>query len=336
MSITLKDIAKRAKVNVSTVSKALNDSPEISTETIIRVKKIAQALNYTPNLAARALVGKGTKTLGLIIPEVSSNYFVKILNSVEDELKRIEYSLIIGITDFNVKEEIRYLDLFAGRSVDGILVAGSYYKEVAKKVKELTKSYDIPIIFIQSFVHFDQFDYIMIDDAHGINKAVSYLKENGHTHIGFIGDKTADMVRQPMFKAAMEQNELAYDPAMVMRSNSRFEQAGYAGMKELLKSGNVPTAIVAQYDNVAIGAMKAAYEQGLSIPEDISFIGYDNIRESEFLECALTTISPPAQDMARIGVKLIIGKINDKKIVATQQVKLLPELIIRESVNNRL
>ncbi len=333
-SITLKDIARMAEVNVSTVSRALNDSNEINEETKKKINKIAEELKYVPNPSAKALVGKKTKSIGIIVPEISSIYFAQMLNNIESELKERGYSLIVGMTHHKYRDEINYLNIFSIRNVDGIIVAGSMYKELEKYLADIKRNYDIPIVLIQTFIPFPDYDYIMVDDSYGFNLAIEHLVSYGHNSIGFIADEVSSKMRLPKFKAAMDNVGLKYNNKYVKVGKEMFELGGYKQMNRLMEEKVLPTAIFASYDYIAIGAMKALNEHGLSVPEDISIIGYDNIREAAYLSVPLTTVSPPIQEMTKIGVKLLIDKIENKEHKVIQHVSLKPELIIRETTKN--
>lgn len=294
--VTLKDIAKRANVNVSTVSRALNDSSEINEDTKKLIRKIAEEMNYTPNMSARALTGKGTMSIGIIIPEVISGYFAQMVNFIEAELKQASYSLIVGMTHHDYREEIHYMDVFAKRKVDGIIMAFSMYKELEKSLHTMKYHYKIPMVLIQTFKHFTDYDYIMVDDAQGIDSAIRHLHELGHREIGFLADQVSSRLRFEGFKMGMKNCGLKLNDRFVKIGNEMFEEGGYLQAKELLKEKELPTAIFAGYDHMAIGAMRAFQEQGLKVPEDISVVGYDNIREAAYLPMPLTTVSPPIRE----------------------------------------
>lgn len=331
--VTLKDIAVKAGVNVSTVSRALNGSSEISENTKKIIKDIAYEVNYVPNVSARALVGKGTKSIGVIVPEIGSNYFAQMLNFIEAELKTNSYSLVVGMTHHNYKEEIQYLNVFGNGKVDGIIIAGSMHKELKQYLVKFKQNYHTPVVLVQTFVHFPDCDYIMIDDVHGICMAIQYLKEQGHREIGLIADKVSSSLRLPAYKEAMKRNGLKVNERFIKIGKEMFELGGYLQMKELLKEKVLPTAIWASYDYIAIGATKALYEKGMTVPQDMSIIGYDDIRESLYLTPPLTTISPPIKEMAEVGVNLLIKRIEDKDNRVIQHVSFKPNLIIRSTTS---
>lgn len=331
MVITLKDVALKAGVNVSTASRALNDSSGISKKTKLLIKNIAMDMNYIPNHTARALAGKGTKSIGVIVPEISSNYFAKVLNYIECELKDKGYSLIVGMTHHKFEDEINYLKVFSARKVDGIIVVGCMYKKLQEQLANIKSNYHIPIVLIQNYIDFPDYDYIMIDDLYGINAAIEHLVKLGHKNIGFIADEISSRMRFAMFKSALKNNGIKLNENYIKIVKEMFELGGYNAMNELLKEKEIPTAIFASYDYIAIGAMKALDEHDLKVPQNMSIIGYDNIRESEYLIPSLSTISPPIKELAKIGIKLLIEKIENKKTTVIQHISVRPDYIIRNT-----
>ena len=329
--ITLKDIAKKAGVTVSTVSKALNGNSDIADETREMIQSIATELNYRPNIAAQTLAGKASKLIGIIVPEIESNYFVKIVCYLEEVLQSKGYSPILAISNFELQEECDALELFCNRNVDGVFLVCPMHSEIRNYLAHIKSSYGIPVVIIEALTHLPDCDYVMIDDTYGMTMAVKYLMEKGHQKIGFITDSTNTAIRLPMFQEAMSKNGLAFEEQYFKSDSERFEQGGYNCMKEILIKKDRPTALLTGYDDIAIGAMRAIYEAGLKIPEDIAIVGNDNIRESSFLYQGLTTISPPVREMARMGVDLLIEKIKHNENTVIHNIKLKPELIIRET-----
>lgn len=328
---SLKDISQKAGVAVSTVSKALNGRADISDETREKVCNIAKELNYKPNVVAQTLAGKASKLVGIIAPEIQSNYFVKIVNYLQFFLQKKQYSTILNISNFKFEEECDGLEMFCNRNVDGIFLICSMHHEIINQLRRIKNSYGIPVVLIEALDIFPDYDYIMIDDTYGMNSAIKHLKKKGHRKIGFITDSVNKFIRLPMFLKAMKENELEIKEQYCVDDPERFEQGGYNCMQKILSGKDRPTALLTGYDNIAIGAMRAIYESNLKIPEDFAMIGNDNIRESSYLYQSLTTISPPVLEMARMGVDLLIEKIENKQNHTIHNIKLNPELIIRET-----
>ncbi|NBK93883.1 LacI family transcriptional regulator [bacterium 1XD21-13] len=330
---TLKDIAKKAGVNVSTVSRALNNSKEISKDTRDLVQKIAKELDYEPNYSARVLVGKKTKTIGVIVPEVSSNYFATMIDTIENGLQDKGYSLLIGLSHHKLENELYNLKVFWNRKVDGILIAGSMNDKI-NPLLDLIKNDGIPVVLIHSFINHQNYDYVAIDDVYGLSKLVSFLKEQGHQSLGYIASELASRFRIRALKQIIKENGMELKTKYIKIGEEANELCGYKYMNEILKERVIPTAIIAAYDYIAIGAMRALYENGFRIPEDISIVGYDNIRESKYLRCPLTTISPPIEKMVNICLEIMFDKIMNKPSEDIHHIFLKPDLIVRSSTSS--
>ena len=194
------------------------------------------------------------------------------------------------------------------------------------------KAQNIPLILLVARLHTADYSYIMVDDEAGMTDAIRYLRTKGYDRIGFIGDYILDTLRNELFISALKKNGL--DPAdnpIYSHPTRRFEQSGYETMKEILKDPNRPKAFLAGYDDIAIGAIRALDEAGLSVPEDIVIIGNDNVRESSYLHKALTTLSPPVTKMARLGSEIMLRAVKGEEDGVIHHISLRPDLIIRET-----
>ena len=324
--MTLKDIALRTGVNISTVSRALNNSSEIGEKTKERIRRVAKQISYIPDITAKALAGKGTKSIGVIVPEISSNYYAMILNCIEQELKLKGYSLIVGMAHHDCRSEQHYLEVFSNRRVDGMILAGSMNKGININLDEIRQKSDIPIVLVHAFIPYRKYDYISVDDIYGIDAAIKLLKSQGHRRLGYIADELSSKFRISKIRNAISLNGLSMEERHIKIGKEMYEVGGYIQMKRLLREKDLPTAILASYDYIAIGAIKAMSENGIHVPKDMSIIGYDNIRESPFLVCPLTTISPPVEEMVKISIQIMHKKIQDKSFREIQHISLKPEL----------
>ena len=335
---TIKDIAKIANVNISTVSRALRGLSGVSEEMRIYIHEIAEKVGYNPDFSARALVGKSTKLIGVIVPEISSNYYSQIVDNFENKLNAIGYSTIIETTGFMSKKEIACIKTMIGRKVDGIIFAGMFGQETYEFIRNKENLSKMPFVLFETenFTSHNAeninvcFDTIETNVQYGMSLAIEHLIGLGHKIIGLIGERRTQM-RISSFKKAMEEYGMPLNKKLVMIGNERFEYGGYLRMNELLKRKTIPTAVCVMYDYMAIGAMKALQEAGLKVPDDVSIIGYDNIRESEYLFTPLTTINPPVTEISIIAVEILQKCIKNKNLCGAAKMRLNPELIIRKS-----
>jgi DNA-binding LacI/PurR family transcriptional regulator len=330
--VTLKEIAKQAGVNISTVSRALSGEKDISEKTRENIQEIAKRLNYRPNVTARILAGKGSRMVGIIVPEIDSNYFAKLIYSLEIHLKAKGFSLMIANTQYDIKAETAAIENFCNYNMDGIFLASSIHVEnleILHRVKTVRK---IPIVLLEALIPHVDYSYVMIDDTYGLSRAISYLLEKGYQRVGLLSDYILDKIRGPMYREALLRNHLNPEENPVFsHPTERFEKAGYECMQKILNEKDFPKAFLAGYDDIAVGAIRAIEERGLNVPEDIAIIGNDNIRESSYLHRSLTTLSPPVDKMAELGVDLLLNSIKNSTEDEIHQIILKPELLIRET-----
>lgn len=328
---TLKDIAQKAGVNLSTVSRALKGSDEISKETRDRIIGIARELSYVSNKNEKEFSNTAVQTIGLICPEVKSNYYAQLVNTLEEKVKEAGYTLLIGLTNFRCEMETHFLNLFARKNIDGIVFITTHNEKVKEELKEFKTRCNIPLIQVSLEVNSEEYDCITIDNYAAVTLAVEHLIELGHKDICYIGEEfTKDRYRS--FLDVMKKHNLKIDNDYLRVGEERFEEAGYKSMKEVLSlKKKLPTAVFAAYDDIAIGAMKAIFESGLRIPEDISVIGIDNINQTPYLYRALSTVSSPVNQMGNIAMRILLDKVWDGTNRVIQHIKIKPELIVRET-----
>lgn len=326
---TLQDIANRAEVNVSTVSRALNDSSEIKDETKEKIVKIARELNYVSNKSNNTLLTTNTHSIGMILPEIKS--YSEVVKEIEKNIKGKGYSLIFGLTNFEYENEKHYLNLFLKKNVDGIICVTLLNKKTTEDLKEFREKYNIPVVLVETLLAVPDYDYIKIDDHRGVKMAVEHLLNLGHKKIGFIGEKLSKH-RLSGYMETLKKYNIKIDKDLIKIGKERYEEGGYKRMNDILKLEQIPTAIFASYDDMAIGAIKAIYESGLEVPEDISVVGFDNVSVTAYLKKGLTTISRPVEEMGKLAVSILLRKI-ENKFKAVQNTELKPKLIVRETTD---
>jgi DNA-binding LacI/PurR family transcriptional regulator len=326
--ISLKEIAKVAGVDVSTVSRALSDSPRVRLETKEKIKKLAEEYNYIPDDIARGLVGKKTLTVGIIIPEFINTFYAEIIEGMESVLSSDGYTMLFGKTGFQSKNEMRYLDTFMRKRVDGI-IACSVSKEFLNHTVKQQKN--IPIVLVDAYNCSADFDSVSIDNAYGVQCVVEHLLQLGHKQFGFIGDRIVTSERLLTYNRILKQYGVPVREEYISIGDERYERGGYLRMQELLNLKVKPTAVFAVTDNMAIGAVHAVKEAKLRVPEDISIVGFDDIMVSSYLEIPLTTVLQPKFEMGRISAGLILDRMNDANNKFKQQIVIKPELIVRNT-----
>lgn len=333
MKPTIYDIARIAGVSTATVSKVFNNTGRISDRTKQRIMKISEELNYQPNVMASALTGKKTYTIGLLIPDLVNPFFAELSRSIEDHAHELGYNLMICNTDNDMTKELKYIRVLQQKQVDGIIAATGVRNDAI--LKELV-SKRMPITLVARETSVLSAGTVLVDDYTGAYNAISYLHGIGHKRIGVIAENlevSSSRERVRGYRQAIENAGLIYDDSLVKVSDSSVEGGKIAG-GALLQESKRPTAIFACNELLAIGAMQAARERKIAIPEQLSIIAFDNTILATVTDPPLTTVAQPIKEMGEQVVKLITRDLTDLIVTrAAQRVVLLPELIIRGSTS---
>ncbi|MFD2133739.1 LacI family DNA-binding transcriptional regulator [Pseudogracilibacillus auburnensis] len=328
MKVTIYHVAKEANVSIATVSKVINNNGRISEKTRKKVKDVMEKLNYRPNMLASALMGKQTKTIGLLIPDLANPFFSELARSIEDRGHELGYNLVICNTDYESDKENQYLALLMQKSVDGFILASGF--ENLEKVEELMKQ-DIPVVIVARDFPMFSVNAVALDDFMGGYLAANHLIELGHQNLGVVArDLWSNRERLRGFNHALAENDL--------KINSNFEfiheidhiKAGREMAEKYINSDNGPTAIFACNDLLAAGVIQMAKQLGLNVPKDLSVIGFDNTSIATIIEPPLTTIAQPIQSMGKEVMDLMVSIIKGEK-EEKSRITLLPSLIKRKS-----
>jgi len=322
---TLKDIAKIANVNVSTVSKALRDSSDLNVQTVALIRSISEQLGYSQKSADK---NEPSSVVGVICPEIISAYYTSMLDSLRRHLLKQGFRMMLTISGFSEEEEISCVKQLIKGKVCSI-ICFSEQNEHSSKFKEIMEKNNVVLLIVSMGEENHFCDSICVDDWQSALLAVNHLIDLGHTRIGYIGDNLS-LLRRNAYEKVLMINGLPVEDSLIFQAELRFEKCGYAGMQKMLMQDPLPTAIFSAYDNIAIGAMRAAFEAGLAIPDDISIVSIDDIQVSSFLNVRLTTVTEPTRDLGELAADLIVKKIRDKRKII-QNIKLKPTLNVRET-----
>lgn len=282
---TIKEIAKRLNISVSTVSRALHDHPSIGLRTKTRVQQLAKELNYEPNQTAIFFQQGKTFTIGVVLPDLSEAFFSSAINGIEDIAYQNKYTVLLAQSHDDEEKEKRIFETMKNHRVDGVLVS------IGKNVSnydhfEMMKRYDIPVVFFDRIPKLKNIHYVASDIQTGTKEAVDFLLKKGHRAIGMInGPETllASQERLQGYINAMQKNRLKFDPSLIISSNLTSQSTEYA-IKELLSSKRKPTAIVTFNDYVALDAIKFARKANLQINKDLCIVSYANLPIIHYLE----------------------------------------------------
>lgn len=325
MSVTIKDIAKASGVSYSTVSKALNNSPLVKTETKNKILKIAKELGYQPNFSARNLVSKKSNVIGVVWPTIERIALSALITEINDTIERNKYSMILSISKINSSVE-----MFRRFQVDGIII----FEEEEDPFIEPGILQAVPVLS-HGVPRGNPYPVVDVNHKKAISKAVKYLYELNHTDISFIGALTTYDPRQKEkangYQQMMKQLKLPINKNWLVDTKGLGWYDGYFATKSLLEKGQLPTAIIGGSYDISVGILRAIKEAGLEIPRDISIIGYDNIPQMASLETPLTSIGVPIDKLAHEIVHSLLQLIEqpDEEIPLVQA--LTPELNDRGS-----
>lgn len=326
---TLADVAKIAKVSPKTVSRVINDDKYVKDETKKKILKIIDEIDYHPNIIAKSLVTRKTKTIGLIVGDIENPYYSRLARGVIRTAESYDYSVIVCESRFDEEIAEKYLRMLLERVVDGILISTLDFK--SSVLNRLHVS-GFPHVFVSCKLAGITTSYVIGDEYQGEREAVKYLVNLGHRNIAFLRGPNMFPANQKLlaYKDVMKENNIQIKDYFISRSI--YDQGGgHDTTLELLSNHKDITAILAVNDIIAIGAMEAINEMGLSVPENVSIIGCDNISVTKFLKVPLTTINYPKYRCGVIATKMLIDILEDKKARRKKEVILGCKLIIRNS-----
>lgn len=329
MRPTIYDIARIAGVSTATVSKVFNKTGNISEKTRRRIMEICEELDYQPNVLASALTGKNTYSLGLLIPDMVNPFFAELARNVEDRAQELGFNLIICNTDNDMTKEVKYIQLLRQKSVDGIIVATGVRND--EILKELIDQH-VPVALVAREMSVLSTSTVLVDDFAGGYNATSHLIELGHRHIAVIAESmsvSSSKERVRGYRHALQEAGLPFDENLVLTSDFSIV-AGRMTALSLLSREDRPSALFACNDLLAIGAIQAAKELNIRVPDELSIVGFDNTILASITDPPMTTVAQPIRAMGHRVVDLIIGEINES-LTVKQRIVLLPELIIRRS-----
>lgn len=332
--ITIYDVAKEAGVAISTVSRVLNESPYVSEETKTKVQAAIDKLDFHPQVSARMLAKRQPQIIAVAVPTFTTPFFNEVLKGVKDEISKLDLDFIIYNTGSEDPEE--NFKRFVDRGIpDGLVV---FSIDITEKVHKRLQDYDIPVILVGS--NHPGYDFFYWDNYKGGYMAGKHLVENGYRKIGFIRSHTKSSIsdeRERGFRDALAERGVQLSENMLVsgitRKHAGFsEEAGYEAIKILKERNAIPEALFCSNDAQAIGAMHALSELGLSVPEDVAILGYDNIKISKYLN--LSTIDQAMYDVGIRAIQRLSERYKDKNIKLKQTI-IEPELIPRKSTKAR-
>ncbi len=343
MPVTIYEVAEKAGVGIGTVSRVLNDSPQIAPATRAKVLKVIKQLNFQPHAMAQGLARRKTHTIGVIVPFFTGYFYVELLRGIQQALSENKFDLILYGVDDLQKKEACFKRVLQQRRVDGVLTLSM---PLSEQIAAEFERRELPLVLVDAF--HPQFDSITVNNEEGAYQAVRHLINLGHRKIAIVNGHFESLPAQERlsgYKRALAESGLVMPAEYLITSDALREGAvavndgfnketGYRAMRELLAlNGSHPEAIFAASDIQAIGVIGAVRECGLRIPEDLAVVGFDDIELAELV--GLTTMRQPIREMGKLAVDCLLAKINGDAEAAKVHHRFNTKLIVRETSGTR-
>ena len=326
----IREIARRAKVSTATVSRTINRVPSVDPQLARRVWKVVEELGYYPNTQARALVSGKSRIFGLVVSEITNPFFPEIVQAFEDIAVHHNYEILLTSTVHDPKRMELAVRRMIERRVDGVAILTFGMEDSLVEDLRFRK---VPLVFVDVGPHVPGVCNIRINYQHGIRQAVQHLAALRHSRIAFIAGPSnlkSAMARRAAFEAAMREIGLEVPPEMIVEGDHRME----GGMRALVQLAGLPerpTAILCSNDMTAVGVMREAYEYGIVIPRDLSLVGFDDIRLSQFTTPPLTTIQMSQTVLAEYAFQALLSEVQRTSASPVSEYELLTTLVLRRS-----
>ena len=330
---TIYEVSKLAGVSLATVSRVLNNSGKVTPKTREKVQAAIAELGYRPNSMAQSLASRRSNSVGILIPELHGPFFGVMLSSLEKELRDAGKRVIITAGHSDENKERDCIEFLLGSSCDALIL--HVYSVPHDYLVELNKG-PVPIVILNNYVPELADNCIFLDNEHGGYIATKALLERGHTDLAYISGphwKSDSFKRLAGHKRAMQEFDLEVNEKLIIEGD--FEEAsGRAAMKQLLSLGISFTGVICANDEMAAGAIDIARKQGISVPDDISVIGYDNVYFTQYLNPKLSSIGCRISEMGQMAARCVLKNAYDQPDLTIQNT-FKPRLVLRESVKSR-
>jgi LacI family transcriptional regulator len=332
MSVSLRDVAKAAKVSVGTVSNVLNRPEVVAPETLARVQATIKELGFVPNGFARHLRSGQSRTLGLIVPDVANPFFTEVARGVEDAASKRDYAVFLCNSDESATKEDRYVNVLIQQQVRGVLITPA---DMKSDRLEVMRERGIAVTLLDREIKGRKQCSVSVDDVHGGQIAIEYLAGLGHKNIAWVcGPESIPQVADRgagVTKAAKVAGAKIETIRVPLMNAAKGEEAA----KKILQLGVMPTAIFCANDLLALGVMRALLASRVRIPEQVSVLGYDNIEFAPSAAVPLSSIAQPSYQMGVTAADLLLNECEDGENHEHQQIRFQPQLVERASTGKR-
>lgn len=331
-SPTIADVADQAGVSTATVSRCLNQPNKVKPDVRKKILNAVNDLGYVPSGAARALASRRTHTIGAVVPTIDNAIFAVAIQNLQSVLTQANYTLLLASCTYSLNEELREVNSLVSRGIDGIVLVGEMHHP---KVYEIIEQQEIPYVNLWIYNPESKYSCIGFDHIKAGEQLAQHLLNLGHTEIGIISgfQETNDraLLRFQGIQQTLKKNNLVIPEERIIECHFSVEKANKV-VHKLLEEQPEITAISCGNDVLAIGALSAAREKGLRVPEDLSITGFDNMGIIPFLSPALTTVNSPSRRMGAKAGEYILNQIKNKSN-QLERIELNAELIIRDTTS---
>ena len=328
---TIKDIARKLRISVSTVSRALRNLPDVNPGTKKSVQDLAKQLNYEPNYIAQSLINRKTRIIGVIVPVIASPVFSRILTGMNDAAQQHSYQLMICQSNENAELEASLIRQLASFKIDGLLISVSGQTKCEESFEILVRK-EVPIVFFDRVLPNIDASKVIVNEFQSAFTAVEHLIKGGHRRIAHLSGPphlSISIDRLNGYLAALKNHNIPVNEKLIITCQN-FEDDALPGIRKLFSRKPYPDGIFTINDSSAVTVIKYLNKKGIPIPEDVAVIGFNNDPICEVIEPSLTTIMLPCHEIGRIAVDLLIKRIDDHSI-PTETVILHSTLIKRNS-----
>lgn len=331
--VTIKDLARQLNISPSTVSRALRDHPDIRKETKQMVRSLAEALDYQPDSIAQSLQKRKTNIIGVIVPVIKHNFFSNAISGIEEVAYKNGYAIIVSQSHEDYQREEMNIKALISNRVDGLLISISQTTENVEPFRLLQRR-QVPFVFFDRVIENINASLAMVDDFDGAFRAVEHLIQKGYRRIAHLAGHQSLRISEYRYNGyltALRKHNIPVDHSLIVTCGLD-EEGGKEGFRQLAKTGDLPDAIFAVNDPVALGAFEEIKKRGLRIPQDVALVGFSNNPISALINPPLTTVDQPAYELGKSAAELLLDQINSEESIFTpRKVVLKTKLIVRES-----
>jgi len=331
ISITIKDVERELGVSYSSISRALNGKEGVSKETRDKILEMAEKMGYQPNDLARGLVNKISKTVGVIVPDINNPFFGEIVAGITDASSENEYNIFLCVSGWSVKREKEYFNTLIQKRVDGIILKSVGDYSDYENIKS-------PLMIIERYDRNQKYDSVEVDNEFGGYLATKHLLECGYRDLGFISGREDDSAckrRLRGAKKALEEYGLSLNTDLVIEGSFSIE-GGRMAAKQLFGKGQPIDAIFGMNDLIALGSLQYCDESGISVPDEVGVVGFDNISYAGLPQIRLTTVHQPKYELGKMLFATLLEEIHNKEEKKpTKKIILNPELKIRKTTRTK-